>query len=82
MSQSRKQSMTEVLVSTAVGYVVALISQIIIFPFYGLETHFLQDASMAGIFTVISIIRSYIFRRIFNNIHKGGNHAKVQHGKS
>lgn len=74
MSQSRKHSLVEVMVSTAVGYCVALISQIIIFPMYGLETHFAQDAEIAGIFTVISIIRSYIFRRIFNQL--GGSHEK------
>lgn len=68
MSQSRKHSFIEVLASTAVGYAVALISQIIIFPLYGLETHFVEDAQIAGIFTIISIIRSYIFRRIFNRI--------------
>jgi hypothetical protein len=70
MSQSRKHSMVEVIASTVVGFVVAMAAQIIIFPLYGLETHIGQDFQIAGIFTVISVIRSYIFRRIFN--HLGG----------
>lgn len=66
MSQSRKHSLLEVVCSTFVGYGVALTTQILIFPLYGLETNMAVDMQISMIFTVVSVIRSYIFRRFFN----------------
>jgi len=72
MSQSRKHSLIEVSISTLAGYGIALITQTAVFPLFGLQTSFAENAKIALIFTVISIIRSYVFRRIFNWLaHKG-----------
>lgn len=52
----------------SLGYIVALISQLVIFPFFGIRVT-LSDNLWIGLwFTVISIIRSYTLRRIFNRI--------------
>ena len=64
--QSRKHSLIEVVTSTLVGYVIALCSQMVIYPLYGIEFTFMQNVEIAAIFTVISIIRAYFFRRVFN----------------
>jgi hypothetical protein len=48
------------------GYGVALISQIIAFPLYGLEVRIGRNIQIGLIFTAVPPGRSYIIRRIFN----------------
>jgi hypothetical protein len=68
--QSKKYSFIESCVNVAVGYFVALASQILIFPIFDIDAT-IKDNLMIGLFfTVISIIRSYILRRVFNKIKK------------
>ena len=63
--QSKKHSLFESVTNVVCGYCVALLSQIIIFPFFGIDAT-IQDNLLIGLwFTVISICRSYILRRIF-----------------
>jgi hypothetical protein len=66
--QSKKFSLLESVVNVIVGFFISLISQIIIFAMY--DVHFsLQTNMLMGLwFTIISIIRSYTLRRIFNKI--------------
>jgi len=64
--QSKRDSVLEILTSTAVGYGIAVISQILIFPFFGLEIAIEQNLVLAFWFTVISLVRGYAFRRVFN----------------
>lgn len=64
--QSKLMSFAESLVSVLIGYSVAILSQVIIFPMFGIDVSMSDNLIIGGIFTVISIIRSYIVRRIFN----------------
>jgi hypothetical protein len=67
MRQSRRHSLIESITNVLVGYGVAVISQIVIFPFFGIKVK-LSDNLLIGLwFTVISIVRSYTLRRIFTN---------------
>lgn len=68
MSQSKKHSLIESLVNVLIGYGVACGSQIIIFPMFGIHIPLADNFIMGIWFTLISIIRSYIVRRIFNRI--------------
>lgn len=68
--QSKKQSFTEALVSTGVGFVVALISQVFIMWFYGIAITFQQNVAVTVFFTGISILRGYAIRRFFNGRHR------------
>ena len=66
--QSKKHSLIEATTNIIIGYFVALISQLIIFPFYGMHPA-IKDNLLIGLwFTVISICRSYILRRLFNRV--------------
>ena len=67
MRQSKKDSLKESTVNIAVGYVVALISQLTVFPFFGINIPLSDNLWIGAWFTLISIIRSYIIRRWFNN---------------
>jgi hypothetical protein len=70
MSQSKRHSLIESLVNVAVGYGIALASQLLIFPLFGIHIS-LQDNIIIGLlFTVVSIARSYALRRLFNRWHQ------------
>lgn len=63
--QNKKFSLIESIINICIGYFVALCSQLLIFPFFNINIK-LNDNMLIGLwFTVISLIRSYIVRRIF-----------------
>jgi len=64
--QLKRHSLLESVINVAVGYGVALLSQIVIFPLYGMEVSLSANIQIGVWFTVISIIRSYLLRRCFN----------------
>lgn len=66
MTQTRLESLIESGVNIAIGYLVALASQIAIFPLFGLQVPFGDNLLIGLWFTVISLVRSYIIRRWFN----------------
>lgn len=68
--QTRLQSLFESVTSVAIGYVIAVISQIVIFPFFNIGVSVSDNLMIAGLFTGISIARSYVLRRWFNKAHK------------
>jgi hypothetical protein len=68
--QSRRQSMAETVASVAIGYVVALLSQFVIFPVFGLHVTLTENLLIGAWFTAISIVRGYYVRRFFNWLHK------------
>lgn len=68
MSQSRAQSMIESAANVVIGYMVALGSQLVVFPMFGVHLP-LQDNLLIGLwFTAISLVRSYLVRRWFNRM--------------
>ena len=50
------------------GYGVAVVTQILIFPIFGLHTTLAQNLIMGLAFTVVSIARSFVLRRVFEAI--------------
>ena len=68
MKQSHAMSLVEAVVNVVVGYGVAVVTQILIFPIFGLHTTLAQNLKMGAIFTVVSIARSFALRRVFEAI--------------
>ena len=68
MKQSRAMSLVEAIANVAVGYGVAVVTQILIFPVFGLHTTLAQNLKMGAVFTVVSIARSFALRRVFEAI--------------
>ena len=68
MKQSRRMSLVESLFNVAIGYVVAVATQIAVFPLFGLEVSLSENLAIGGLFTVVSIVRSYAVRRLFEAI--------------
>ena len=68
MKQTRLMSLVESVANVIVGYGVAAVTQILIFPIFGLHTTLAQNLKMGAIFTVVSIARSFALRRVFEAI--------------
>ena len=68
MKQSRLMSLVESVANVIVGYGVAVVTQILIFPIFGLHTTLAQNLQMGLVFTGVSIIRSFLLRRLFEAI--------------
>ena len=66
--QSRFLSAVETCANTAVGYVVAIASQLVIFPLFDIHIPFHDNLLMGAYFTAISLIRGYVIRRYFNGL--------------
>lgn len=66
MTQSRRQSAIEAVANVAIGYAVAMLTQALVFPLFGLRATVGEHAGVAAIFTVVSVVRSYAVRRAFN----------------
>jgi len=68
--QTRVESAIESVINVLIGYSIAVLSQIIIFPFFNIHIQVSENLAIGGYFTVISIIRSYIVRRFFTGIKR------------
>lgn len=66
MSQSKTQSLYEAISNIVTGYITAVIIQMVVFPWFGIKLPFFDGLLIATIFTVVSLVRCYIIRRIFN----------------
>ena len=65
MKQSRLMSLVESLANVLVGYGVAVITQMAVFPLFGLAVTVTENLLIGLIFTAVSIVRSYALRRGF-----------------
>lgn len=68
MTQSRRLSLIEAIANVAVGYALAVITQIVVFPRFGLNVSLSDNLTIGGIFIGISLLRSYVLRRLFGKI--------------
>lgn len=66
MCQSRLDSLFESLTNIGVGYAVALLAQLAIYPAYGMDLPFVLNMQIGAWFTLVSLVRSYAIRRWFN----------------
>lgn len=64
--QSKLSSLVESFVNVGIGFLVALVAQLFIFPLFGFNPSFGEQFQIALLFTVVSIVRSYFIRRLFN----------------
>ena len=67
--QSKRDSMLEATVNILIGYGVAIGAQKLIFPLFDIHISTGDNCKVAALFTVVSLIRSYVLRRAFNRWH-------------
>lgn len=70
MKQSRAMSLVESLANVIVGYGLVVVTRILIFPVFGLQTTLAQNLTMGAVFTVASIARSYVLRRLVERLRR------------
>lgn len=66
MNQTKLQSLIEAIFNTAIGFIIGILSQMIIFPLLGMTVSFQTNLWIGFWFTIISVIRTYVVRRWFN----------------
>lgn len=69
MKQSRLMSWLETCLNTAIGFVIAMATQVMVFPLFGYSPPLSTNFKIALIFTVVSIVRGYLLRRAFEFLH-------------
>jgi hypothetical protein len=65
MTQSRQMSLVEAITNVAVGYILAIVTQIVVFPWFGLEVTLGEHLAIGSVFVAISLARGYLLRRLF-----------------
>lgn len=68
LSQSKRGSLVEACLNTASGFVVSLIVWHFVARAYGIPMPLGTNLEITGIFTIVSIARSYLWRRLFNRL--------------
>ena len=69
MTQSRRQSMIETVAGVAIGFAVSIALSYIVYPLFGHSFTLGQNIGITVIFTVASIVRGYLVRRLFVRLH-------------
>jgi hypothetical protein len=64
--QTRLMSLVESVANIFVGYGVAVVTQLLVFPLFGLGASLADNLVIGLIFTIVSLARSYALRRFFN----------------
>jgi hypothetical protein len=61
-------SLVESLANVIVGYILAIATQLAVFPLFGLEAAFGEHLAIGGAFVLVSLVRSYLLRRLFEAV--------------
>ena len=64
--QSKKYSIIESVANTVIGLVTSFIIQLIIYPLLDIPVSIGQNIIITFVFLIVSIIRGYLIRRLFN----------------
>jgi len=81
--QARAMSLVESIANIVVGFVVAVLAQMIVFPFFGIAASFAQNLGIGIAFTAVSLARSYALRRLFEGLSRRQTWRDTRaHGKS
>ena len=64
-----KKDFVQSIIDVGSGFLIAILIQIFIFPFFDLYPSMLDSLGIALIFTVVSVIRSSIWRWLFRNLN-------------
>ena len=71
MPQSRVMSLIEATTNVVVGYVLAILTQLAVFPLFGLEAALSEHLAIGMAFVGVSLARGYVLRRLFERLRRG-----------
>ena len=61
-------SMVEAAANVVIGYGIAVATQVVVFPIFGIHITLTDDLAIGLVFLVVSLIRSYLLRRVFERL--------------
>lgn len=64
--QLKRHSAIEAITNICVGYGINFTANMVILPLFGFDISVAQNLFLGTLYTVISLIRSYVLRRVFN----------------
>lgn len=64
--QSRKASLAEAWTNIIVGFAINYTANLLIFPLFDMHISYSANFIMGLIYTGISLVRSYVLRRVYN----------------
>jgi acetyltransferase-like isoleucine patch superfamily enzyme len=68
--QSKRNSAFEAATNVTIGYLVSVLANVLILPLFGYNVTIGDSFAIGLAFTVISLVRSYVLRRIFNRLDR------------
>ncbi len=72
MKQSRTMSLVESVANVVVGYVLAVLTQVLVFPWFGIDKGLAEHMIIGIVFVGVSLVRGYLLRRLFNAVLNAG----------
>tara|TARA_B110000908_G_scaffold43937_1_gene53417 strand:+ start:569 stop:787 length:219 start_codon:yes stop_codon:yes gene_type:complete len=66
--QSKLNSAFEAIANVVIGYLVSVLANVLILPLFGYNVTIGDSFAIGLAFTVVSLARSYVLRRLFNRI--------------
>ena len=75
----RTNRILESVVNILIGYGIAIAAQKVIFPLFDMHVSTTDNLKIGALFTIVSLIRSYVLRRAFNwwHVYKASRGATV-----
>lgn len=70
MKQSRLMSLVEATTNVVVGYLLAIATQIAVFPWFGIDAGLSDHLTIGLAFVGVSLVRGYLLRRLFERLGK------------
>ena len=65
MTQSRVMSLVAAATNVVVGFGLAILTQILVFPWFGIEAALHEHLAIGLAFVGVSLARGYVLRRLF-----------------
>ena len=63
-------SLVEAAANVVIGYGIAVATQVVVFPIFGIHITLADDLRIGLVFAMVSILRSYALRRLFEVVRR------------
>jgi uncharacterized membrane protein len=68
MNQTKLYSIIESITQTIIGILTSILIQVVLYPLLGIPVTLNQNLIITAVFLVVSIIRGFLIRRLFNKM--------------
>jgi hypothetical protein len=66
--QSPTMSFVEAITNVGIGFLLAILTQCVVFPLMGVQVSVADNIVIGAVFTAVSIVRTFTLRRLFEGI--------------